>query len=131
MGGVLDHRQAETPGYLVDRIQVGRQPRDMDRHDRPGAPGDRGLKQIRAHVETAFIDVHQHWSCVEVADYLRSSSEGVGRRDHLITALEADRLQRQVHGRGARVDRNGVSGADGRGKLRLELVSLWAGSDPA
>lgn len=102
----------------------------MDGNDGSGARGDGGLDVGGVDVEVAGIDVDQHRPGVEVADDLGGGGEGIGGGDDLITPLQANGFQGQVHGRSAGVDGNGVSGADRGGKLRLELSGFGAGGDP-
>ena len=131
VGGVFDHGQVVPCCKRIDRIHFGGQAGDVDGDDGAGALGDGSLDQVRAQVQAAVIDVHQHGFGVEVADDLGGGGEGVGGRDDLIALTQAGGFERQVHRRGAGVDGYGMFGADGRSELSLELAGLGAGGDPA
>ena len=49
--GILDHRQPVLLGNHVDRLDVARIAKDVDRHDRPGARCDGGLDRGRIEVQ--------------------------------------------------------------------------------
>src|SRR5206468_5928916 len=56
--------------------------------------------------------------------------EGEGRDEHRLTAPEAERRQRQVEGRGARVDGHRMRRPDVASEGRLERLHPWSGRDP-
>lgn len=131
MGGVFDDGQVVAGSNLTDRIKVGGQPSNMHGNNgfRARCDGRFNLRWIK--VEVCGADIYQHGFGVEIAHDLGRRSKGVRCCDHFVTTLQPGCFQDQVHGGRARVDGNGMFGADSGDKLRLELARLRAGRDPA
>jgi hypothetical protein len=85
----------------------------------------------RSRVATSSAAIGEHRPGAEVRDDLARRGERVGGHDHLVAGLEADRFERQMERRRARVDGDRVPGAHVRRERRLELAHHRARREPA
>jgi len=85
----------------------------------------------RIEVECVRFDIHQYGPGAEVVDDLCRRRKRVRGRRHEIAGADANRLERQMHRGGARVDGNRVVRTDVAGEFGLEPVGLGARGEPA
>lgn len=128
---ILDDGQVVLGRYFIHWVQVRRKPSDMNRDDGARFGGQRSPDPLGLDVQAARIDIHQHGTRVEVADDLGRGRERVGGRDDFVARPDAHRLERQMHGRGTRVQGNSVPCLDRGRKLRFELLRFGACGNPA
>ena len=94
LAGVLDDRKLVLSGDRQDRVHVGHVAPQMHRHDGRGPVGDRRLDlpgsiwNVSGSVSTKTGRAYCKQHGVDRGD------EGVGRYDHLVARLDADRRQR-------------------------------------
>jgi len=120
LAGVLDHGEVVA---LRDRHQlahVGDLAGQLDRHDRLGLFGDRGLDLVDVHAE-GIVAVDQHRRGAGFRDRADGGDEGVGGGDDLVAVADAERLERQLERVGAGSDADGVAHADQLGEALLEF----------
>jgi hypothetical protein len=109
-----------------DRRHVGGLAVEVDRDDRLGARGDRGLDRGRVDVVGVGLDVHEDGLRTGAPDRAAGGEEGVRRGDDLIAGRQVDGHQRQQEGVGAGRAADGVGRAHVFADLRLQAADLGA-----
>ncbi len=122
--GVLDHRNAGAICRGHQRIEIGAEAEQMDRHDRLRPRRDRGDGLRGIDVEREGIDVDQHGTRSDARDAACRREKRVGRRDDFVARADAERHEREQQRVGARRDADGVLDAEERGQFPLEAVDL-------
>jgi hypothetical protein len=95
----------------VIRPHLGRQPVEVDRHDRPRPRADRDLEPIRVDGVGRGVDVDQHEAGSRVADGGGRRDIAVRDRDHLVPRPDPQPLQDQELRRQAGLDPDHVGAA--------------------
>ena len=83
----------------------------VDRENGAGLRGDLLGDVARIEVERVGLDVREHWRGVLVEHGVRRGDVRGRGDDHLVARPDAQRLQRDVQGRRAVADGDGVLGA--------------------
>ena len=131
MRRVFDERQAMPIGQRAERRHLDRPSAEVHRHDRPCARGHGRGRRGRRQVPGGGIDVGKARRRAGVDGDVGRRAEGERRRDHLVARSDLERQQRQMQGRGARVQRQRMRRAGVGGKRRLELPYPRSGREPA
>ena len=121
LGGVLDDRDPAALRDLHQRVHVGHQAVQVDRHDRLRAGRDRGLDPVGIEAEVVGPDVHEHGSGAGLEDRADRRVEREADRDHLVARADPERPQDRHQGDGAVGHEHGVPHAAVRGPRLLEL----------
>ena len=95
LGGVFNHRKMVRTRNLGDPSHIGRQPEQVDWHDRPGSAGDGGVQSLGIQVVGLRIDVHEDRLGLQPRDAARSGNKGEWRGDDLVTGINLQRHQRE------------------------------------
>src|SRR4051812_30095030 len=119
-GGVLEDRQV---GVAIERR---RSSEEVDGEDRLCPRRDAGVRVSGVHVHRHRVDVDEHGGCTCERDDVPGGGEGVGGDEHLVAGAEAEREHRDMQGRGARGDGDGVRRSDRICQELLELDDLRA-----
>ena len=125
LAGILDHRQIMLVRDLHESRHVGHLPGEVDRQKRLGAFGDPRLDLADVHAEIVGA-VDKDRAGVSLGNGAHGGDEGVGRRDHFVARTDPDGLERQLERVGARVHADGMTAADYRCELLLELAHRLA-----
>ena len=146
VGGVLDHAHVVDAGERGDPVDVGHLAAvvhgdDGARGARIGDAGDaaRLAERVEQAGGVAGIEVERVVLAVDEARAWRrsrSTTSAVAAKVMVGTSTRSPGrtpvgFERQVQRGGARVDGDGVRGADGGGELALERLALAAGGEPA
>ena len=137
LGGVAEDAQPELVGHRPEALLVDDVAQQVDGHDRDDVAspvplfGDGLPSQFHVDV-TLGGGVHQHGGGARVEDRVGGGGERHRRGDHHVPRFETQGEARQVQGRGAGGQDDGVLAVAVGGQLRLERVHLRAQRrDPA
>ena len=119
------------PSDIEDGIVVARLSGKVDRHDRFGFRTDRFLHRLRIDIERVRLAVDQHRTRAQIMNHFSGRRERHRRNQDFVAGFDADRVQRQMKRRSARVKRNGMRRADIRCEILFELFGLESRRQPA
>jgi hypothetical protein len=120
LGAVFDHLEAAGAGDGADPRHVHRAAKQVDRQQRFGGRGDRGLGLIQIDQVADRVHVDKHRRGAHGADRFGGGKEAEAGGDHLIAGADAQAPQRQDQGIGATVAAHRMGHAAGRGKGLLK-----------
>ena len=129
--GVLDHGEAAGAGDGGDGVHGGRLAIEVDGHDGPRPRRHRLVHERGIQVVRSRIDVHEDGPRVHHEHAGRRGHEGEGRGDDLVTGPDADRLEGDDEGIGARSDPDAVGDTAEAGQLALEGGDLGPENEAA
>jgi hypothetical protein len=130
-GLTLNQVRSIYRGEVLDWQAVGGPAGEMDRNDGSRLAGHSRGDRARVEVEAGRIDVGEHGSCAGMHDAIGRGTEGQRRRDDLIARTDAGCQQRQVEAGRARIDGNGVLGAEAPRKRLFEALDPAPGRQPS
>ena len=113
-------------GDRQDRVHVGHVAAQVDGHDGRGPVGDRRLDLAGIDLECLRVGVDEDRQGVLEQHRVDRGDERVGRNDHLVARLDADRRQRGEEGTRAVGGGHAMLRAGQLGVGRLELVHALA-----
>ncbi len=129
--GVLDDRQSVPTADRHDLVEVAGMPGEVHGNERPRPRRDRCLDGGGIDVERCRIRRPTNTGRRSpMDDDVGGRGKGDRRGDHLVARADANRLEREVQRRRARVHGHAVAGAGVGGKLLLERLGPRPGGDP-
>ena len=126
LGGVLDDREAVALGDRDERIHVGHEPVQVDRHDRLRPGRDGRLHEVGVHREVLGPDVHEDRAGARAQDDADGGVEAEADRDDLVARADAEAVQDRLLGEGPVGHEDGVADAAIGGPGLLEGLGLLA-----
>ena len=132
MSRVLDHRESMPPRDVIDGVHLAGVAVEVDGHDRFDArrPLDRGLDLARIDVEGVLLDVDEQRARALVLDDVDGRGESHRGGHHRVPFPDAECGQRDMHGRGGGVDRQGGRSSNVLRELGFELAGSGPGRQP-
>jgi hypothetical protein len=97
----------------------------------PGAGSNRALEPRNVDVEGVGAAIDQDGSGFEIKDDLAGGSEGHSGEDDFVALLEVDGGEGEMQSGGARIDGDGVSGAEILRERGFKLLGARAGGQPS
>ena len=129
--GILDELQAVPIRNRPQQRQVRRPPGEMHRHDRLRAGGDRRLERVRGEALGVLFHVDEDRPRADVEHDVCRGAERQCGHDHLVTRPDAQRQERQVQRRRARIRGDGVLHANVLRDRALERLDFRTGAEPS
>ncbi len=120
LSAVFDDLQVVAAGDLDELRHRARLSVEMNRHDRPRLGRDRSFELVRVDVKRVRVDVDEDGRRTQQRDALSRREERKRRRDDLVAWTDAQRAQPDHQRIGARVDGDGMFGAQIRSDFGLE-----------
>ena len=130
VGRVLDHRQVVEPRQLRNLLHRSGPAAVVHGDDGPRVLPDQAFHVLRVDREVIWPAVGQNGRGSDGVDHLGGGGKGHRRDDDLISVADAERDQRQVESRRARIQGHGVLGSDRVRKSLLEVSRLGPGCQP-
>ncbi len=129
--GILDQRQAFLLRERGKLDQGCRMTEHVDRQEGARARCDRGPRLRRIHAERQRIDIDEDARGTRQMDGGDRADVGVGHRDHFVAGADAQRAQRELERRRARIDCHRMRCADEGSEFGLEGGHMIAPVEPA
>ncbi len=124
LGGVLDHRDARLARQLQDRVHVGGEPVEMDRHNRARSRRNRARHSRDLQIECHRIDVHEDRRGADSVHRPGRREKRKRRHDDFRAGPDAKRHERNDQCVGARGHADGVTYFEPLGELAFERLDL-------
>ena len=94
---IINDRNAQGLGQLIDSPHVARESAEVDRHDGPGSRCYRGGNFVGVYAERLPINVDERDLGTEMANTFRRRCKRKGWNDDLIAWADTQGLKNKVH----------------------------------
>ena len=111
---------------MEEWIEVGAEPKQVNRNDRLGPRGDRRSHRAGVDVVRQGIDIHEHRPGTKTSGAAGGRKEGIGARDDLVARPDTERHHRHEQPVRPRRDADRVPDPEHHGQLALEELDLPA-----